>query len=85
MLCLGYFLIFSPLPHPFSAGSMEDVDSILQKCVQCQETVSLYKLVLKSIQESLKSDKSKDFMKEASNLSNGAFLMKHECFYGYYH
>ncbi|XP_048366750.1 nephrocystin-3 isoform X2 [Sphaerodactylus townsendi] len=46
------------------AGSIESIDIILQKCLLCQDTVSLYKLVLKSIQESLKSEKDKDYLKE---------------------
>nr|XP_056713290.1 nephrocystin-3 [Euleptes europaea] len=46
------------------AGSIENIDIILQKCFLCQDTVSLYKLVLKSIQESLKSEKDKDLLKE---------------------
>nr|XP_003222256.1 PREDICTED: nephrocystin-3 [Anolis carolinensis] len=47
-----------------SAGSIENSDVILQNCLRCQDTVSLYKLVLRSVEESLKSDKDKDLMKE---------------------
>ncbi|XP_053122456.1 nephrocystin-3 isoform X2 [Hemicordylus capensis] len=47
-----------------SAQSAENIDAILQKCSQCQDTVSLYKLVLGSIQESLESDRDRTLMKE---------------------
>ncbi|XP_062980659.1 nephrocystin-3 isoform X2 [Elgaria multicarinata webbii] len=46
------------------ARSAENIDVILQNCFQCQDTVSLYKLVLRSVEESLKSDKDKGIMKE---------------------
>ncbi|XP_077772509.1 nephrocystin-3 [Podarcis muralis] len=46
------------------AGSAEDIDVILLKFLQCQDTVSLYKLVLNSVEESLKSEKDKNLMKE---------------------
>uniref|UniRef100_A0A8D0H9M5 Nephrocystin-3 n=1 Tax=Sphenodon punctatus TaxID=8508 RepID=A0A8D0H9M5_SPHPU len=39
-------------------GSSENIDEILQKCFECLDTVSLYKLVLKSVQESMRSDKT---------------------------
>ncbi|KAH0627264.1 hypothetical protein JD844_002778 [Phrynosoma platyrhinos] len=48
------------------AGSSENIDVVLQKCFQCQDTVSLYKLLVRSVEESLKSDKEKDLMIEAS-------------------
>ncbi|XP_060104862.1 nephrocystin-3 [Heteronotia binoei] len=46
------------------AGSIENIDIILQKCFLCQDTVLLYKLVLKSIQESFKSEKDRGLLKE---------------------
>nr|XP_020660225.1 nephrocystin-3 [Pogona vitticeps] len=42
----------------------ENIDAILQKCFQCQDTVSLYKFVLKSAEESLRSERDKGLMKE---------------------
>uniref|UniRef100_A0A8C3BAJ2 Nephrocystin-3 n=1 Tax=Cairina moschata TaxID=8855 RepID=A0A8C3BAJ2_CAIMO len=36
-----------------------NIDETLQQCFQCQDTVSLYRLVLRSIQESLRNDKEK--------------------------
>ncbi|XP_072139866.1 nephrocystin-3 isoform X2 [Mobula birostris] len=41
-----------------------DVDTILQRCFQCQDTVSLYRLVLQSVQESLHSDGDRQLMQE---------------------
>ncbi|XP_059801717.1 nephrocystin-3 isoform X1 [Hypanus sabinus] len=41
-----------------------DVDTILQCCFQCQDTVSLYRLVLQSVQESLPSDGDRQLMQE---------------------
>ncbi|XP_052651020.1 nephrocystin-3 isoform X2 [Harpia harpyja] len=45
-------------------GNTGNIDETLQQCFQCQDTVSLYRLVLRSIQESLQSDKEKDLLKE---------------------
>ncbi|KAJ7404238.1 Nephrocystin-3 [Pitangus sulphuratus] len=45
-------------------GSTGNIDEILRQCCQCQDTVSLYRLVLRSIQESLQSDKEKDLLRE---------------------
>lgn len=53
--------LFVPL---LSVGSTGNIDEILQQCCQCQDTVSLYRLVLKSIQESLQSDKEKGLLRE---------------------
>ncbi|XP_027727709.1 nephrocystin-3 isoform X2 [Vombatus ursinus] len=47
-----------------SAGRASNIDEILQQCFQCQDTVSLYRLVLRSIQESMENDKERDLMKE---------------------
>ncbi|XP_043825181.1 nephrocystin-3 isoform X1 [Dromiciops gliroides] len=47
-----------------SAGGADNIDKILQQCFQCQDTVSLYRLVLRSIQESMENDREKDLMKE---------------------
>ncbi|XP_019364397.1 PREDICTED: nephrocystin-3 isoform X2 [Gavialis gangeticus] len=46
------------------AGSEENIDETLQQCFQCQDTVSLYRLVLRSVQESLPNDMDKDLMRE---------------------
>ncbi|XP_027752886.1 nephrocystin-3 [Empidonax traillii] len=45
-------------------GNTGNIDEILQQCCQCQDTVSLYRLVLRSIQESLQSDKEKGLLRE---------------------
>ncbi|XP_010560333.1 PREDICTED: nephrocystin-3 isoform X2 [Haliaeetus leucocephalus] len=45
-------------------GNTGNIDETLQQCFQCQDTVSLYRLVLRSIQESLQSDKEKSLLKE---------------------
>lgn len=50
----------------FSVGNTGNIDETLQQCFQCQDTVSLYRLVLRSIQESLQSDKEKGLLKEVS-------------------
>ncbi|XP_075349411.1 nephrocystin-3 isoform X2 [Mycteria americana] len=47
-----------------SVGNTGNVDETLQQCFQCQDTVSLYRLVLRSIQESLQSDKEKGLLRE---------------------
>ncbi|XP_072709928.1 nephrocystin-3 isoform X2 [Ciconia boyciana] len=47
-----------------SVGNKGNVDETLQQCFQCQDTVSLYRLVLRSIQESLQSDKEKGLLRE---------------------
>ncbi|TFK11873.1 Nephrocystin-3 [Platysternon megacephalum] len=46
------------------AGSAGNIDEILQQCFQCQDTVSLYGLVLRSVQESMLNDKDKHLMRE---------------------
>ncbi|XP_010005892.1 PREDICTED: nephrocystin-3 [Chaetura pelagica] len=45
-------------------GNTRNIDETLQQCFQCQDTVSLYRLVLRSIQESLQSDKEKGLLRE---------------------
>lgn len=50
----------------FSVGNTGNIDETLQQCFQCQDTVSLYRLVLRSIQESLQSDKERGLLKEVS-------------------
>ncbi|XP_020367209.2 nephrocystin-3 isoform X1 [Rhincodon typus] len=47
-----------------SVKGLGDIDDILQKCFQCQDTVSLYRLVLQSIQQSLPIDRAKQLMRE---------------------
>ncbi|XP_075403038.1 nephrocystin-3 [Tenrec ecaudatus] len=57
-----YVTLFGKMvAHGGRAGS---VDQTLQQCVQCQDTVSLYRLVLQSIQESLGNDADKELMKQ---------------------
>uniref|UniRef100_A0A674K2D1 Nephrocystin-3 n=1 Tax=Terrapene triunguis TaxID=2587831 RepID=A0A674K2D1_9SAUR len=58
------------------AGSAGNIDEILQQCFQCQDTVSLYGLVLRSVQESMLNDKDKHLMREVSKHCNGNFWKK---------
>ncbi|XP_039192109.1 nephrocystin-3 isoform X2 [Crotalus tigris] len=44
--------------------STEDIDILLQRCFECQNVTALYQLVLRSVEESLKSEKEKRLMKE---------------------
>ncbi|NXD08707.1 NPHP3 protein, partial [Nothocercus nigrocapillus] len=46
------------------AGGTGNIDETLQQCFQCQDTVSLYRLVLRTVRESLRNDKEKDLLKE---------------------
>ncbi|KAM9308213.1 nephrocystin-3 [Gastrophryne carolinensis] len=46
------------------ASNMEDITEALQQCLLCQDTVSLYRLALRSIQEFMPYAKEKDFMRE---------------------
>ncbi|XP_055509853.1 nephrocystin-3-like [Leucoraja erinacea] len=41
-----------------------DVDVIVQQCFECQDTVSLYRLVLQSVQQALHTDGAKQLMQE---------------------
>uniref|UniRef100_A0A8C5JYZ6 Nephrocystin-3 n=1 Tax=Jaculus jaculus TaxID=51337 RepID=A0A8C5JYZ6_JACJA len=47
-----------------SAGRAGHLDRTLHQCLQCQDTVSLYRLVLRSIQESLPSDVDRELMRQ---------------------
>ncbi|XP_053077421.1 nephrocystin-3 isoform X2 [Acinonyx jubatus] len=47
------------------AGRAGNLDKILHQCFQCQDTISLYRLALRSIQESLANDIDKELMKQA--------------------
>ncbi|XP_058585889.1 nephrocystin-3 isoform X3 [Neofelis nebulosa] len=46
------------------AGRAGNLDKILHQCFQCQDTISLYRLALRSIQESLANDMDKELMKQ---------------------
>ncbi|XP_028927230.1 nephrocystin-3 [Ornithorhynchus anatinus] len=46
------------------AGRGRDIDEVLKQCFQCQDTVSLYRLVLQTVQESMMTIKEKELMKE---------------------
>ncbi|XP_072268408.1 nephrocystin-3 [Pyxicephalus adspersus] len=46
------------------AGNMGNITDTLQQCLQCQDTVSLYRLALRSVQEFMPSAKEKDYMRE---------------------
>uniref|UniRef100_A0A2K6PRA2 Nephrocystin-3 n=1 Tax=Rhinopithecus roxellana TaxID=61622 RepID=A0A2K6PRA2_RHIRO len=52
------------------AGRAGNLDKILHQCFQCQDTVSLYRLVLHSIQESMANDVDKELMKQILCLVN---------------
>ncbi|XP_015423557.1 PREDICTED: nephrocystin-3 [Myotis davidii] len=52
------------------AGRSGNLDKILHQCFQCQDTVSLYRLVLRSIQESMANDMDKELMKQILCLIN---------------
>ncbi|EPQ06111.1 Nephrocystin-3, partial [Myotis brandtii] len=57
-------------PPAWSAGRSGNLDKILHQCFQCQDTVSLYRLVLRSIQESMANDMDKELMKQILCLIN---------------
>ncbi|XP_037673465.1 nephrocystin-3-like [Choloepus didactylus] len=57
-------------PPAWSAGKTGNLDKILHQCFQCQDTVSLYRLVLQSIQESMANDMDKELMKQILCLVN---------------
>nr|XP_033785861.1 nephrocystin-3 isoform X1 [Geotrypetes seraphini]XP_033785862.1 nephrocystin-3 isoform X1 [Geotrypetes seraphini]XP_033785863.1 nephrocystin-3 isoform X1 [Geotrypetes seraphini] len=47
-----------------SGGATGSTDEVLQQCLQCQDTMSLYKLVLRFVLKTIPSHENKDFMKE---------------------
>ncbi|KAM5315439.1 nephrocystin-3 isoform 2-T2 [Glossophaga mutica] len=52
------------------AGRAGSLDKILHQCFQCQDTVSLYRLALRSIQESMANDTDRELMKQILCLIN---------------
>uniref|UniRef100_A0A8D1EYE7 Nephrocystin-3 n=1 Tax=Sus scrofa TaxID=9823 RepID=A0A8D1EYE7_PIG len=52
------------------AGRAGNLDKILLQCFQCQDTVSLYRLTLHSIQESMANDIDKELMRQILCLVN---------------
>uniref|UniRef100_A0A4W3H8I2 Nephrocystin-3 n=1 Tax=Callorhinchus milii TaxID=7868 RepID=A0A4W3H8I2_CALMI len=50
------------------AKGLGDMDLILQHCFQCQDTVSLYRLILQSVQVSLSTDQDRQLMREILSL-----------------
>lgn len=68
LFCSAKFNMLNQVPfvHLLSVGSTGNIDETLQQCFQCQDTVSLYRLVLRSIQQSLCSDKEKGLLREVS-------------------
>ncbi|KAF3827142.1 hypothetical protein GH733_002628, partial [Mirounga leonina] len=52
------------------AGRAGNLDKILHQCFQCQDTISLYRLALRSIQESMANDMDKELMKQILCLIN---------------
>ncbi|KAK7808107.1 LOW QUALITY PROTEIN: hypothetical protein U0070_009421, partial [Myodes glareolus] len=53
-----------------SAGRAGNLDKTLHQCLQCQDTVSLYRLVLRSIREAMPSDVDKELMTQILCLIN---------------
>lgn len=45
-----------------SAGRAGNLEKTLRQCLECQDTVSLYRLVLRSIRESMPSEVDKELM-----------------------
>lgn len=45
-----------------SAGRAGDLAETLHRCLQCQDTMSLYRLVLHHVRDSMPSDKEKEWM-----------------------
>ncbi|XP_051784773.1 nephrocystin-3 isoform X1 [Erpetoichthys calabaricus] len=41
-----------------------DTDAILQRCFQCQDTVSLYRMAMRSLQDIMSTDRDKQLMRE---------------------
>ncbi|KAL6076537.1 hypothetical protein STEG23_016718 [Scotinomys teguina] len=56
--------------HSHSAQRAGTLDETLPQCLQCQDTVSLYRLVLRSIQESVPNDVDKELMTQILCLIN---------------
>ncbi|CAO2633778.1 Nphp3 [Lemmus lemmus] len=52
------------------AGRAGNLDKTLDQCLQCQDTVSLYRLVLRSIREAMPSDVDKELMTQVLCLIN---------------
>ncbi|XP_032725577.1 nephrocystin-3 isoform X2 [Lontra canadensis] len=52
------------------AGRAGNLDKILHQCFQCQDTISLYRLALRSFQESMANDMDKELMKQILCLIN---------------
>lgn len=50
-----------------SAGRAGNLDKTLHQCLQCQDTVSLYRLVLRTIREAMPSDVDKELMTQVRN------------------
>lgn len=50
-----------------SAGRAGNLDKTLRQCLKCQDTVSLYRLVLRSIREAMPSDVDKELMTQVRN------------------
>ncbi|XP_069504796.1 nephrocystin-3 [Ambystoma mexicanum] len=46
------------------AGSAETLDYVLQQCLQCQDTILLYRWVLQFVQESMLTEEDKNLMRE---------------------
>ncbi|KAH0503568.1 Nephrocystin-3 [Microtus ochrogaster] len=57
-------------PAAWSAGRAGNLDKTLHQCLQCQDTVSLYRLVLRSIREAMPSDVDKELMTQILCLIN---------------
>ncbi|XP_075820927.1 nephrocystin-3 isoform X1 [Microtus pennsylvanicus] len=63
-----YVTLFSKMMA--CAGIAGNLDKTLHQCLQCQDTVSLYRLVLRSIREAMPSDVDKELMTQILCLIN---------------
>ncbi|KAM6224830.1 nephrocystin-3 [Rhynchocyon petersi] len=52
------------------AGRTGNLEGALSQCLQCQDTVSLYRLALRSVQEALEGDGDKELMRQVLCLVN---------------
>ncbi|XP_045055670.2 nephrocystin-3 isoform X3 [Desmodus rotundus] len=65
-----YVTLFGKMLAWCSAGRAGGLDDTLRRCLQCQDTASLYRLALRSLQESVASDADKELMKQILCLIN---------------
>lgn len=61
--CLTLLNFFNLLPNSRSCGLLE---KSLEQCLQCQDTMSLYRLALKMTLNSLSTDRERPIMREVT-------------------